>query len=131
MIKNVKLFFYRILSRCYWFYIKVIKESDPFMSFLYTIFAYTMFFVFYLWALLFYYDRKSGSHFLNGMDKLLPTAILTITISFIYFFKRRKTIEKMLKADVNRTFDKLDLLVIGYILLAFFTCFYNVYKSRI
>lgn len=127
----MKKFFNRVLIRIYWFYNKVIKESDSFMLFFYTIFAFTMFIVFYVWGLILFIERKTILDFPDGIAKLLVPGGLILLVSLIFFFKRRERNEALMREESNKKFDKVDIGVIAYIVMAFFTFFYNVVQSRI
>ncbi len=127
----MKKFFNRVLIRIYWFYNKVIKEQDSFMLFFYTSFAFTMFIVFYVWGLILFVERKTILDFPDGIAKLLVPGGLVLLVSLIFFFKRRERNEALMREESNKKFDKVDIGVIAYIVMAFFTFFYNVVQSRI
>ncbi len=127
----MKKFFNRVLIRIYWFYNKVIKESDSFMLFFYTSFAFTMFIVFYVWGLILFIERKLNIQYDFGVKKFLLSLGVIMTFFIIYFFRRRQKFEEMLSKDFDCRFNNYDIGVIAYIVMSFIVCIYNVVQSRV
>lgn len=122
--------FNRVLTRTYWFYEKIIKEDDNFMKFYYTVFAFSMFIVFYLWGLLLFLERKTELDFsAYGMMKYLLPAIIILGFGLAIFYKKRPRVEKTMK-DANLKFNVYDVVTIVYIGLSFLSFFYNLVHSK-
>ena len=124
----MKQLFYRILIRANWFYKEVVKEADHFMVFFYTIFAFSMFIVFYVWGIgLFLKRQLMGSEFIFREWEMLLTGVIVIGLNLFLFWRERAKWEKLFKKS-DLKFNKYDIGVIIYVTLAFFTFFFNVWQ---
>lgn len=125
----IKHFINRLLRRIHWFYKNVIKETDEFMVFYYTIFAFSMFIVFYLWGLVILIERKIGIDFLEyDKMKYFLFALGIVGMIMFYFWRKKKDWEKFFK-ESRLQFNKYDIAVLLYVVLSFFTFFYNLLQS--
>ena len=124
----MKQLFYRILIRANWFYKEVIKEPDHYMVFFYTIFAFSMFIVFYVWGFCLYLARQLfEGQFVFGIWEILLIGVTVIGLNLFLFWRRREEWEKLFKKS-DLKFNKYDIGVIIYVTLAFFTYFFNVWQ---
>lgn len=125
----VKKIYNRILARMYWFYDKIIKEADDSMKFYYMAFAFSMSIVFFIWGIMLFIERKTHFSPFEGKARFLIPGILVLATSLISFYRNRKTIEKRVR-KIKLSFNYYDVGVVIYIILAFFTFFYNLVRMR-
>lgn len=120
---------YSLCSKWQWFYVKVIKEKDPFMIYYYTVFASLMMIVLNIWNVGLY----SGEMFevqifkFDGLKYLFP--LIVILVPGIYFsFKNRENVERHINEHASKgETNFLDIFSVGIIILTFVLFFYIVY----
>ena len=125
----IKSLFNRLLIRIFWFYENIINERDDFMKFYYTVFAFSMFIVFYLWGGIIFLERTMDIDLLEyNKIKYFSFAVL-ITGAFMYFFWRNRAKWERIFKKKELSFNLYDVGVISYIFFSFFAFFYNLLKS--
>lgn len=119
-------FYYKVLSRIYWFYKRIINESDPFMLYFYTSFAFMMIVVFYIWGSILFVERWFKLSINIGIIKYLLPLVLVASVILSYFYVNKSKLEYVMKNKYNEKFAISDFAVILYFILSILFCVLNV-----
>ena len=108
-----------LLGRVYLFYKNVIKERDDFMLFYYTVFAFSMFIVFYSWSIII--CLRIFGIFELGLTFGIQIGLLAIILlpTMYYFFKNRDFYVSIMEEHGKTKFSWFDIVILFYILLSF------------
>ncbi len=112
-----------------WFYKSIIKESDSFMRFFYSAFAFSMFIVFYLTGILLFIGKRANIKIFEwNFYRFIFMAFSIILICLSFFFVNRIYFEKEIKMRQKSSY--LDTFVIIYILFSFIIFYINALNIR-
>lgn len=119
----------KVLSICYWFYG---FEKDNWMRYYYTIFAFSMFIVFYFWGIAHTLGNILDISVLQ-IDKARYTifAFSVIGLSFMFFYRQRKFMEKRLSSIMIEKRDISFYFAVMFIVFSFITCFGSIMYFKV
>jgi len=120
----MNFFILRVLSLTNRFYKRI--ESDTIMQFEYTLFAFAMYIVFYLWGLLLWIYLITRISLLKMSYLYFLYALPVFMLIYLYLYRNKIKVLKDIERSDNISLGIKDIFVLAYVFMSFPFFYFSV-----